>query len=398
MKITEIECVPISAPSPMRGEGRTSNILLVKIHTDEGITGIGDAGGVNQEAIIMMIKQWAPVLIGANPLDRGPIMARLSMAIGSVWGMSYPAAVSTIDFALWDLAGKALNQPVYQLLGGKVVEKLRYNFFIHSENSPKGKEMAVEEAQKAVAGGVTSLGMKSTGFGGGIRSLEKDVEIVEAVKNAVGDKAEISFDANAGYAFYDSLVLGHALDDIGLYKFEQPNPTWDIDGLAALRSQLKTPICAHEATVLLPGLMEVIKRRAADIVGTKLASAGGITAGVQWAAIAKASALGMYCGAMNGPWEAAAQAHWLCTYAEFGRQAQAVFFPVLMYNTFDTTKPNDVDLIKNPMTYKDGYFYPPEGPGLGLELNEEAVPKYITKGMDIVTVGEKEKASGRGFF
>jgi L-alanine-DL-glutamate epimerase-like enolase superfamily enzyme len=107
MKITEIECVPISAPSPMRGEGRTSNILLVKIHTDEGITGIGDAGGVNQEAVIMMIKQWAPVLIGANPLDRGPIMARLSMAIGSVWGMSYPAAVSTIDFALWDLAGKA---------------------------------------------------------------------------------------------------------------------------------------------------------------------------------------------------------------------------------------------------------------------------------------------------
>ena len=386
MKITQIECVPLSVPSPMRGEGSFGNILLVKIHTDEGITGIGDAGGVNQEAIIMMIKSWERVLIGANPLDRGPIMARLRMAIGSVWGMSYPAAVTTIDFALWDLAGKAFNQPVYQLLGGKQVEKLRYNFFIHGENSPKGKDIAVEEAEKAVAGGVTSLGMKSTGFGGGIRSLERDIEIVEAVKKAVGDKAEIAFDANAGYNYYDSLVLGRALDDIGLFKFEQPNPTWDIDGLAALRAQLKTPICAHESTVLVPGLMEVIKKKAADIVGTKLASAGGITAGIQWAAIAKASALGMYCGAMNGPWEAAAQAHWLCTEAEFGKQAQAVFFPVLMYNTFDTTKSTDVDIIKNPMTYKDGYFYPPEGPGLGLELNEVAVTKYITKGKSIVTI------------
>jgi L-alanine-DL-glutamate epimerase-like enolase superfamily enzyme len=398
MKITSIECLPISAPSPMRGQGRTSDILLVKIHTDEGITGIGDAGGVNQEAIIMMIKGWARVLIGANPLDRGPIMAKISGAIGSVWGMSYPAAVTTIDFALWDLAGKAFNQPVYQLLGGKQVEKLRYNFFIHSENSPRGKDIAVEEAVKAVAGGVTSLGMKSTGFGGGARSMEMDIKIVEAVKKAVGDKAEIAFDANAGYNYYDSLVLGQALDDIGLFKFEQPNPVWDIDGLAALRAKLKTPICAHEATVLPSGLMEVIKKKAADIVGTKLASAGGITAGIQWAGIAKASALGMYCGAMNGPWEAAAQAHWLCSEAEFGKQAQAVFFPVLMYNTFDTTKPNNVDFIKNPMKYKDGFFYPPEGPGLGLELDDKAVTKYITKGMSVVNIGEKEKAEARFFF
>ncbi len=398
MKITSIECIPLSLPTPMRGEGRFGNILLTKIHTDEGITGIGDAGGVNQEAIIMMIKAWAPFLIGANPLDRGVIYSRLRMAIGSVWGMSYPAAVTTIDFALWDLAGKAFKQPVYQLLGGKQVEKLRYNFFIHGENSPRGKDIAVEEAEKAVAGGVTSLGMKSTGFGGGARSMERDIEIVAAVKKAVGNKAEIAFDANAGYNYYDSLVLGRALDDIGLFKFEQPNPTWDIDGLAALRAQLKTPICAHESTVLIPGLMEVIKKNAADIVGTKLASAGGITAGIQWASIAKASALGMYCGAMNGPWEAAAQAHWLCSEAEFGKQAQAVFFPVVMYNTFDTTKPNDVDIIKNPMIYKDGCFYPPEGSGLGLELNEKAIPKYITKGMSIVTVGEKERAAGRGFF
>jgi len=69
-----------------------------------------------------------------------------------------------------------------------------------------------------------------------------------------------------------------------------------------------------------------------------------------------------------------------------------------MYNSFDTTKPvSNIDIVKNPQDYKDGYFYPPEGPGLGLELNEKAIPRYITKGKSIVTIGEKERAAGRGF-
>jgi L-alanine-DL-glutamate epimerase-like enolase superfamily enzyme len=121
-------------PRKLHGENaRPSNILMVKIHTDEGITGIGDAGGVNQEAVIMLIKSWESTLIGANPLDKGQIYAQLAgRTIGSTWGISYPAAVTTIDFALWDLAGKAFKVPVYQLLGGKAVEKLRYSYFITS--------------------------------------------------------------------------------------------------------------------------------------------------------------------------------------------------------------------------------------------------------------------------
>ncbi|MEK7353168.1 MAG: mandelate racemase/muconate lactonizing enzyme family protein, partial [Chloroflexota bacterium] len=341
--------------------------------------------------VILMIKGWERILIGANPLDRGLIMEKLSRSIRSVWGVSYPAAVATIDFALWDLCGKALNQPVYQLLGGKAVEKLMFNFFIHTENSPDGPRKAAEEAQKAAAAGVKSIGLKSTGFGGGTRSLEADVAIVGAVRKAVGDKVGISFDANAGYNYHDALIIGKAMDDFNLFKYEQL--CWDVNGLAQLRRKLKTPICAHESSVLIPDLMQVIEKQAADIVGTKLASSGGITEGLKWASIAKAAGLAMYCGAMNGPWEAAAQAHWLASDAEFGTQDHDVFFPVLMYNTFDTTKPNDVDLIDNPMKYKDGYFYPPEGPGIGLELNEKAVPKYLTKGKSIVTIGEKPRVA-----
>ncbi|MFC1949769.1 mandelate racemase/muconate lactonizing enzyme family protein [Chloroflexota bacterium] len=393
MKITQIECVPISVPSSMRGEGRVSNVLLVKLHTDEGITGMADAGGVNQDAVIVMVKSWEPILIGANPLDRGLIMAKLSRSIHSIWGMSYPAAVATIDFALWDLVGKALDQPVYQLLGGKACEKLRFDFFIHTDSSPGSVDRAVEEAENVIAGGVTSLGIKATGFGGGVSSIEADIANVKGISKAIGDKAEIAFDANAGMDYYSALQFARAVEDCNLYKFEQPVATSDIDGLAALRNALKTPICSHESSVLIPGLMEIIKKNAVDIVGTKLASAGGITEGLKWGAIAKASNLGIYCGAMNGPWEAAAQAHWLCSDAEYSKQAQANFFPVLMYNTFDTTKSVDVDLITNPMKYKNGYFYPPEGPGLGLELNEKALPKYLTEGKSIITIGEKPRVT-----
>ena len=140
MKITQIECVPLSLPS---SRGRKNSILLVKVHTDEGITGIGDGGGVNQDIATAMIKSWAPFLIGANPLDRGVIMSRLSMFIRSVWGPSYPAVVATIDFALWDLVGKIMNQPVYQLLGGKAVDKLRFEYYVVPDSSPQGVEKAL---------------------------------------------------------------------------------------------------------------------------------------------------------------------------------------------------------------------------------------------------------------
>ena len=78
MKITKIECVPLSLPTPMRGKDRFGNILLVKIHTDEGLVGIGDAGGVNQDIVTAMIKSWEPMLIGADPLDRGVLFNRIS--------------------------------------------------------------------------------------------------------------------------------------------------------------------------------------------------------------------------------------------------------------------------------------------------------------------------------
>jgi L-alanine-DL-glutamate epimerase-like enolase superfamily enzyme len=269
----------------------------------------------------------------------------------------------------------------------------RYNYFISGGDTAD----RVKKAEEAVAGGVKSLGLKATGFGGGQISPETDLANVKAVREAVGYDVELSIDYNASLDYWTALRFGQQVEEYDLFKYEQPVAWDDIDGLANLRQKLTVPICSHESTVLVSGLMEAIKKDAVDILGTKLSSGGGLTAGVQWAKIAKASNLGMYCGGMNGIWEAAAQAHWLCSEAEFGKQSQASFLPVALYGTFDTTQPTDVDIVDNPMKYKDGYFWPPEGPGLGLELNEKALPKYITPGKSIVTIGQKDAEVG-GFF
>jgi L-alanine-DL-glutamate epimerase-like enolase superfamily enzyme len=167
-------------------------------------------------------------------------------------------------------------------------------------------------------------------------------------------------------------------------------PWWDVDGLARLRQNIKVAICPHEGSTTITGLMEVIKKDAADMAGTKLVWAGGISESVKWGAIAKAADLGVYCGSMNGPYEAAAQAQWLASDAWYGNMAHANFFPMTYHDTFDTTgELHREDIVVKPMAYKDGYFYPPDGPGIGLELNEKALPKFITQGMSPITIGGK---------
>lgn len=391
MKITKIECIPCSIPKPMQGN-KVSKIVLVKLHTDEGIIGVADGGSLEswgQDVAMLLIKSWEPILIGANPFDKEMILSKLQGFIYQVKRVTFPAAVATIDFALWDLVGKALNQPVYQLLGGKACEKLGINFMLTGEAGPLPEQRA-EEALRVLATGVRNITMKA-GPNWGNPTIEADVANVRAVRKAIGDRDDVNLgvDVNGGYNYTSALDLCLRLEEFNLFKVEQPVPFWDVDGLARLRKNIHTRICAHEASTKIPGLMEVIKKDAADIVGTKLAWTGGISEAVKWGAIAKAANMGMFCGGMNGPIECAAQAHWLASDAWYGLLAHANFAPILHHNTFDTSNPPIHDaLTVKPMVCKGGYAYPPDGPGFGLELNEKVIHKYITKGKNPITIGK----------
>jgi len=394
MKISKIECIPISLPRPPPSQ-RTSKVVLVKLYTDEGIVGVAEGGEYintpfDQEIVILMIRSWEPVLIGANPFNKELILSKINHFIhDTTGGLSFPNVVALVDFALWDLVGKALNQPVYQLLGGKAVEKLAVDYVIGDVVASTPEQIA-KKVERALDHGIRTMCLKVGGFWGS--NFERDILNVKTVRKAIGDRDDVHLciDANGALDYTTSLDLANRLEDCNLFKFEQPTPWWDVDGLARLRRNIKMAICPHEGSSTISGLMAIIKKDAADMAGTKLAWGGGISEAVKWGAIAKGADLGVYCGSMNGPYETAAQAHWLASDAWYGNLAHANFFPMSYHDTFDTTgELQREDIVVKPVPYKDGYFWPPDGPGLGLELNEKALPNFITPGMSPVIIGGK---------
>lgn len=392
MKITKIDLTPISLPRPAPST-RQNNVVLIKMYTDEGIVGTADGGeypgGSGQELVMDIVKSWEPILIGANPFDKEKILAKLQRFIHTNTGLSYPGCVSLVDFALWDIVGKALNQPIYQLLGGKRAEKLLVDYVISDVGVPSSKDIAAKAA-KAVENGCMTFCLK-VGAGWG-STFAKDIQNVKETRAAIGDNEDIHFciDANGSLDYTTALEYCRRLEKYNLYKFEQPLAWWDIAGMARLRKAQSIPICAHESSVKVPFLIECIRQDACDMVGTKVVWTGGISECVKWGSIAKGANLGVYCGSMNGPFEAAAQAQWLASDEWYGKLAHANLFPMTYHDTFDTTgKMMREDLVVQPMAYKDGYFVAPDKPGIGLELNEKAIPRLMTKGIAPITIGGK---------
>ena len=392
MKITKIELIPISLPRPAPSK-RQNNVVLIKMHTDEGITGIADGGEypgyMGQELVMAVIRSWEPILIGADPLDREIILAKMQEFLQTNVWLSYPACVALIDFALWDIAGKAANKPIYKLLGGKGAEKLQVDYVISDVGEPSAKDVAAKAA-KAVENGCMTFCLKVGGSWGS--SFAKDVENVRETRAAIGDNEDIHFciDANGSLDYTTALEYCRRLEKYNLYKFEQPLAWWDIAGMARLRKTQSIPICAHESSIKVPFLIECIRQDACDMVGTKVVWTGGISECVKWGAIAKGANMGVYCGSMNGPFEAAAQAQWLASDAWYGKLAHANLYPMTYHDTFDTTgKMMREDLVIQPLAYKDGFFMAPDLPGIGLELNEKAVPNLMTRGVAPVTIGGK---------
>ncbi len=377
MKITRIECVPCTLP---RKEGLPdSNVVLIKIFTDEGIMGAAEGGTCDQQSVILAVKAWGSRLLGANPLDIGLIMNSLSHGFGP----HNLVAAGTIDFALHDIVGKMLKMPVYQLLGGKACPRLAISMMI-SRGSPKERAAS---AERVVAAGIRNIVCK-VGPGWGTGSVAEDVANLRAIRKAVGDDIEIGVDANGGLDYSTALDLSIRLEEFRLYKIEQPLPAWDVDGMARLQKKLHTPVWAHESAIEIPGLLECIKKDACDGVCIKVVWSGGIATSRRWAAIAEAANLAISCGSMVGSgFEAAAQAHFLAADPWMSKFPHANLGPPLLHNQWDTTSPAiENDLSKNPPVYKDGYFYPPEAPGLGLELNEKIIPKLLSKGMSPVII------------
>jgi len=219
--------------------------------------------------------------------------------------------------------------------------------------------------------------------------VEHDIATIRAIRDAVGYDVRLGIDANGGWDYFEALSALRRMEKYDIFMCEQPTPWREIDNLARLRQKVGIPICADESATELSHVLQIIQRDAADILFIKLAKAGGIIQAQKWVAIAKAAGLPVMCGCMAGTGlESAWQAHFLAADEWMGRIEQENLGVLIVNGRLETVKtPVTDDLVKNVPRVEDGCMYPPDGPGLGVELNEDVLAGFMTTGKAPVTVG-----------
>lgn len=387
MKITQVELIPVSTPlvRPFIMPGtRITHIhsLLMKIHTDEGIVGVGDSGdtstwyrGETQGSMAAMIGEFiAPaLLIGEDPMNIERIMGQIDTLV-----RDNNQAKALVDFALHDLKGKALDVPVYQLLGGRCTEASIQGWVV----SAGPVDQVVEEAVTANAQGFCLIKLKSDG------NADHDVDNVREVRAALGDSARIVVDANGFWNYDQALKTMRRLDEYRMECIEQPVPHWDIEGMARLRARIETPVFADEAAQELHNLREIIERRAADGLFIKLQKAGGLLKSQRWLTMARLADMAVMSGCMIGSGlEASPSAHLMIANDWASKFTHENLGPLIIHSRWENeTEAITEDIAQNVPVFKDGKLYPNEGPGFGITLNEEFIASHITTGKQTVTV------------
>lgn len=380
MKITKVEVIPISTPMKraqvMRGMtlSRIDGVLL-KLHTDEGLVGIADAGdtsswyrGETQDSISSMICDFfAPqVLLGEDPTKIEKIVGRMD-----VLTRDNNQAKATVDFALHDVVGKSLGVPVYQLLGGKTIDRIPLGLVLGAGEP----EAVAEEALAVLKEGFSFVKLKA-GKGG----LKDDIAMVAEVRRAVGDEVDLFIDVNGAWTYDQALTTIRALEKYNLSKIEQPLPAWDLDGMARLRGKVHTPIYADESAQELHDLLAIINKGAADGLMIKVQKAGGLLKSQRWLTMARLANLPVICGCMVGSGlEASPAAHLLAANDWIARFPQENAGPLHIHDCLSSRGIRD-DIARNVPLYENGYLTPNDGPGLGIELDEDRVASLVTPG------------------
>ena len=388
MKITRVECIPTTVkykrPFVLAGGAvPASTGVLLKVHTDEGVTGIGDSGcasewysGETQESLMALITNlYAPrILLGEDPFNVEKIVGQMEKAV-----KNNNQSKAVVDYALHDIMGKKLDVPLYKLLGGKSVDKIALGHIVATGTPAE----TTAEAQKIVKAGFGVLKAKV-----GYHAEEEDIENIRIIKKAIGSNTKLMIDANGSWNYFQALRILKQMEKYDITLAEQPLPWWDVDGLARLRRKVNIPIFPDESATELKHLLEIIDKEAADGLFIKVAKAGGILRARKWVAIAKAAGLSVSCGCMTGSgFEAATQAHFLISDEWTSRFVQENTGPLTIYNILDTVNVDiKNDLAKTLPRYENGFMWVPEGPGLGMELNEDAVTQCITPGKEPVVV------------
>jgi D-galactarolactone cycloisomerase len=347
---------------------------LVEVQTDEGVTGWGEAlcQGLQPPEIAAAAVNGAlkPLVVGADPLEPEVLWHRMYHQTrdygqkGALIG-----AISAIDIALWDIAGKVRGEPVAKLLGGMF--RTRVQAYATGFYRIKGRGEAARlarEAETHAANGFRALKVK-LGFG-----IEDDLAVMRAIKELVKDK-EVMIDVNHAYGVADAIRLGRSLEDTGwrLRWYEEPVVQEDLDGYAEVRRALATPIAGGENEYTLFGFRELFSRRAVDIAQPDICIAGGFTGCRHIVALAHAHGVQMNPHVWGSAVGQAASLQLIAATPV----ANHSLFPNEPLLEFDTSShPFREHLSDSPLRQRDGWVEIPQRPGLGIEVSTEILRKY----------------------
>lgn len=387
MKIIRVETTALVCPTQepffnALGKSSQRTCLLVRIYTDAGIVGIGEAapyGGPMISTATVIDRELAPKIIGLDPLDVEYIWHKLFFGgYQHSRGGIFVCALSGIDMALWDIMGKALKLPIYRLLGGfrnKVKVYASGGFY----GLKKDKDAMAAELKSYVDQGFDTVKMKvgRTYTALSPRELDpaadeatvtfmEDLERVKAAREAVGDKVNLMVDANAAWSFSDALKAGRIFDDLNIYLFEEPLRTDDYAGSAELAKRLSTRIAGYETECLLTNFARLIEGRCVDLVQPDLSWAGGFTECRKIAAVAEAHVMEVAPHAFSSGILLAASL-----------QFSAGLSNGAMVELDMTDNRLRAGLLKEPFVAVDGHVQLDESKyGLGIDLDEDVVSKY----------------------
>lgn len=272
------------------GTSTISRNIVVKILTDEGIVGWGEASpsrkitGETVESTIYAVKNYfKPILVGKDPICINDIFKEIDQSIEG-----HSSAKAAVDMALYDIAGKSFNLPLNKLLGSS-----RNTIVTDITIGIKSPSEMAKSAVKFVNRGFRSLKIKV-----GIDPLE-DIERVKAVRNAVGEKVTIRVDANQGWTPKQAVKTIKAIEKYDVELVEQPVPWWDLDGMGFVRENVNTPIAADESIHNSFDALRLVKNKAADIINIKLMKCGGVHEALKIASIAAAADVELMIGCMG---------------------------------------------------------------------------------------------------
>ena len=352
MRITDVKTFLVDAGVP-GGGWRARNWLFVKVETDEGITGLGEASGWPR-VVETAIHDLMPLVIGEDPTRIERLWQRmfLGMMGHGMTGVVGGGAMTGIEMALWDILGKKLGVPVCDLLGGRLRDRVRV--YAHAKTTDRALELKER--------GYTCLKASV---------LEQPVAVIKELRKALGDDIDLCIDVHGPpwYTVPDAIRVGQELEEYDLLFYEDPVPPENVESLAKVAAAVNVPIAAGERSATLYGFRELIERDIVDVIQPDMGRAGGLLQVKKVAAQAEAHHIQVapHDGS-NGPIAEAAAVHLL-----------AAIPNCLILEHLADDVPWRYE-IATELPVVDGYIEVPTKPGLGVELDEAVAAAHPSRG------------------